>query len=210
MDAKVNDGLTYDRNGEQVTYQGRARAYTMEALQDRAHSAHMQIFEAAVRLEDFRRHRDPAHLAPTEHLTRQAAATFQTRTKDGSAGMWLTVARYAVEMRSHFYSADRETSFDPHPPAGSLFADEAWSLADLCFDGHGKILTAARHLDRVRRERDKAAFDWAERAISEAADLFRATLGEASRDTWLVIARYCAGLHTATLAVRELHQEGGS
>jgi hypothetical protein len=190
--------------------QGKARAYRTEALQDRSPSAHIQIFEAAVRLEDFRRHRDPEYLAPAEHLTRQAAAAFHARVKDGSADMWLTVSRYAVEMRSHFYSADRETSFDPRLPSESLFADGVRSLTDLCFEGHGKVLSAARHLDRVRRERDRVAFDWAERALGEAADAFRETLGVASRETWLVIARYCAGLHTATLAARELHRQTGS
>ncbi|MFJ4622250.1 hypothetical protein [Streptomyces sp. NPDC088812] len=181
------------------------------SLKEHAYSGHMMLFEAAVRLEDFRRHRDRQHLAPAAHLTRHAAATFKARVGDGSELTWDLVTRYLVEIRSRFYAVDRDISFDPNPPAGDMFArDPATSLPDLCPEGHMAVMNAARHLDFAARRDDGSAADWADRQAWLAADHFRDTLANGNRATWVMICRYAAELHAATLRARREHRTGAS
>ncbi|MEU9599758.1 hypothetical protein AB0E06_23460 [Streptomyces sp. NPDC048109] len=181
------------------------------SLNEHAYSGHMMLFDAAVRLEDFRRHRDRQYLAPAAHITRHAAATFKARIGDGSELTWDLVTRYLVEIRSCFYAADRDISFDPNPPAGDMFArDPATSLADLCPEGHHAVMNAARHLDYAARRNDGTAADWADRQAFLAADHFRDTLANGTRETWVMICRYAAELHAATLRARREHRTGTS
>ncbi|MFJ1733256.1 hypothetical protein [Streptomyces sp. NPDC088254] len=181
------------------------------SLSDHAYSGHMMLFDAAVRLEDFRRHRDRQYLAPAAHLTRHAAATFKARVGDGSELTWDLVTRYLVEIRSCFYAVDRDISFDPNPPAGDMFArDPATSLPDLCPEGHMAVMNAARHLDFAARRDDGSAADWADRQAWLAADHFRDTLANGNRATWVMICRYAAELHAATLRARREHRTGAS
>ncbi|MEV7870108.1 hypothetical protein AB0P17_29370 [Streptomyces sp. NPDC088124] len=200
-----------EATGEPEPSQAGSSSLLGGSLREHAYSGHIHIFEAAVRLEDFRRHRDRQYLAPAAHIARHAAATFHARMGDGSELTWDLVTRYLVDIRSHFYSADRDRSFDPNPPAGDMFAREpATHLPDLCPEGHNAVMNAARHLDYAAQKKDSAAADWADRQAWLAADHFRDALANGSRKTWVMICRYAAELHTATLAARREHRRGTS
>ncbi|ATM24521.1 hypothetical protein SMD44_p10022 (plasmid) [Streptomyces alboflavus] len=173
------------------------------SLQEYAPSAHVQIFEAASALDDYRVHWFPRHLETAERCLERAMQALAVGTGEGDPAAWAVAVPYMVELRALHHSAGRLTAFDLSPVPPSRFTPVCpLRLEKISYEGHQRILDAARWLDRAHRETDRFHIARAQHAIHDAARIIGEQLPALSMPLWTLIGRYCAEIHATNLRAR--------
>ncbi|MFJ8752025.1 hypothetical protein ACIREO_22245 [Streptomyces sp. NPDC102441] len=173
------------------------------SLQDYAPSAHVQIFEAARALDNYRLHWFPRDLETAEHCADRAITTLAVVTGESDPATWAAALPYMVELRALHHSSGRLTAFDLAPAPPSLFTPVSpLRLEKISYESHRRILEAGSWLDLARRDPDEMHVARAQQAIHEAARSLREELSALSMPLWVLICRYCAEIHAANLRLR--------
>ncbi|WNI20039.1 hypothetical protein [Actinacidiphila sp. ITFR-21] len=189
--------------GSLITVENGTDILMRRSLEDYAPSAQVNVLEAAQALEDFRLGGGPGALARAEENADRAITAFQIRTGERDVAAWQVAVTYIVELLATRYSAERLSAFDPAPPVPSLFTPVSpMRLEKISYDAHTGILTAARLLERSRREVDEMDVARSQHSIHEAARLLQDELPGLSLPLWVLICRFCAEAHAHTVRGR--------
>lgn len=170
------------------------------SLEDYAPSAQVNVLEAARALEDFRLGGGSGALARAEENADRAITAFQIRTGERDVAAWQVAVTYIVELLATRYSTGRLSAFDPAAPVPSVFTPVSpMRLEKISYGAHTGILTAARLLERSRREVDEMDVARCQHSIHEAARLLQDELPGLSLPLWVLICRFCAETHAHTV-----------